>query len=147
MQVIFYQEPISATKAQRSVKLPCIANFNCCRTPLCACYLLRIVTNDISGVVTRFPEKIYYRYYCLIWRLMVALWWKSTRLRKREIQFVCRKLLCIDLEIMEAFVTRHVDEVECHALVHLFTSFPGRWSLVNRQQSLTSDSIRSARSH
>ena len=104
------------------------------------------MTNDISGVVTRFPEKS-------IIDIMAAdgssigCRRKSTRFRKREIQFVCRKLLCIDLEIMEAFVTRHVDEVECHALVHLFTSFPGRWSLVNRQQSLTSDSIRSARSH
>ena len=45
-------------KAQRNVKLLCITGLKCCRTPLCAFYLLRIVTNDIIGAVTRFLEKI-----------------------------------------------------------------------------------------
>ena len=39
---------------------------------------------------------------------------KSTRLRKREIEFIGRKMLSIDLEIMGAFVIRQVNEVEHH---------------------------------
>jgi len=49
---------------------------------------------------------------------------KSRRLRKSEIVFIAKQLEKVNLEVMEAFVTKQVDETQVH-----LTCYPARLSL------------------
>ena len=42
----------------------------------------------------------------------------SKRLRKREVEFICKHLQKADLEIMEAFVVKEVERVEYHLICY-----------------------------
>jgi len=42
----------------------------------------------------------------------------SKRLRKRDVEFICKHLQKADLEIMEAFVVKEVERVEYHLICY-----------------------------